>query len=160
MISFSDANRLLRYDPVTGLLVWRESRGGVLAGAVAGYTRRNKYVWVRVCGAMYGAHRLAWLLSCRQWAYIDHINGDPGDNRLCNLRPATHCQNMGNVKRHRDNASSFKGVFFDAHRRKYQAQICVGGRKKYLGRFATPQEAHAAYAAAAKLHFGEFARTA
>ncbi|TWA89542.1 HNH endonuclease [Bradyrhizobium stylosanthis] len=134
MPSFDEANDLLRYEPATGLFFWRETRGGVRAGAVAGSFRRG-YIRIRLNGVLYGAHRLAWLLTHNCWVYIDHINGDPQDNRIENLRPATHLLNMANVKRHRDNASGFKGVAFDPRRGKFQAQICVGGRKKHLGRY-------------------------
>jgi hypothetical protein len=45
-----------------------------------------------------------------------------------------------------------------ANGRKYQANIQVEGEKIYLGTFATIEEASAAYAEAARQHFGEFAR--
>lgn len=56
-----------------------------------------------------------------------------------------------------DNRCGFKGVFLD-HSGRYRARITVNYRKVHLGRFDTPQEAHAAYISAAKKFYGQFAR--
>jgi len=42
----------------------------------------------------------------------------------------------------------------------WQAQIQARGVKMHLGCFDNPEDAYAKYTEAAKLHFGEFARTA
>lgn len=91
---------------------------------------------------------------------VDHINGDGLDNRRSNLRLATHAQNLRNQRVCRDNRSGFKGVCWDKSRCAWKAQIRLGGKNSNIGRFATPEEAHAAYvAASAELH-GEFGRVA
>lgn len=51
----------------------------------------------------------------------------------------------------------YKGVFREDN--KWIAKISVNNVKIRLGRFTTLEAAHAAYCAAAKQHFGEFART-
>lgn len=62
MLTAETLRRVLNYNPDTGLLTWRESRGRVAAGQVAGSLRkRDGVVRVRVNGRFYGAHRLAWL---------------------------------------------------------------------------------------------------
>lgn len=90
---------------------------------------------------------------------VDHKNRDGLDNRRCNLRLATRSENLRNrisVK----NTSGFKGVSWDKTRGLWLARIKLDGVARNLGRYATPEEAHAAYCeAAARLH-GEFARTA
>jgi hypothetical protein len=88
----------------------------------------------------------------------DHINGDKLDNRRTNLRIATPTQNLQNRGKTKQNKSGYKGVSWYRAMGKWRAQITVNGKKTYLGTFATPEEAYAAYAAAAaeKLH-GEFA---
>jgi hypothetical protein len=89
---------------------------------------------------------------------IDHVNGDPADNRLENLRLATHQQNLCNKRRGRNN-SGLKGVYLRPNG-KFTASVAFNQRSFYLGCFDTAGEAHAAYAfAAARLH-GEFARAA
>lgn len=84
---------------------------------------------------------------------VDHINGDPLDNRRSNLRIASHAQNMKNMKRHVDNLTGFKGVTFDKNTGKWVARIMVDGVKHSLGQHHSPEVAYAAYCdAAASLH--------
>ena len=105
----------------------------------------------------YSAHRLAWLYVHGAWptGQIDHINGDRGDNRISNLRDVTPALNTQNQRRAaRSNKSSgLLGV--TANRGRWLAQISIGGKSRNLGRYATPEEAHAVYVAAKRvLHAG------
>mgnify|MGYP001183642752 CR=1 FL=1 len=89
----------------------------------------------------------------------DHINGDGLDNRLKNLRPATNSQNCQNSRMQSNNTSGFKGVTFNKRGRgAWQVQIRIDGARKYIGRFATAEEAGAAYERAAMELHGDFAR--
>lgn len=99
-------------------------------------------------------HRL--VVECPEGLVVDHINGFGLDNRRCNLRVATHQQNLCNRGPTCRNQVGLKGV--DIRRGRYRAQIKVFGRKKHLGMFDTAEEAHAAYQAAARELHGEFAR--
>jgi hypothetical protein len=72
------------------------------------------------------------------------------------LRTATPSQNSANRRRPQNNRSGFKGVF--AYRGKWRATISKNGKSVLLGTYPTPQAAHAAYVAAARKLFGEFAR--
>lgn len=89
---------------------------------------------------------------------VDHINGDTLDNRRSNLRLATNAQNVMNSGVRADNHSGFKGV--SRSRSGWVARVTLSGKTTYLGWFKTPEEAHAAYSASAKVMHGEFARTA
>ena len=108
------------------------------------------------------AYRLAWLLAYRQAppSVIDHINGDPSDNRLTNLRRATQSQNLANAKIPVNNTSGLKGVCWDRNRRKWAAKIGKDRKSYHLGLFDCPKEAHEAYMKAANEMFGEFSRSA
>jgi hypothetical protein len=88
---------------------------------------------------------------------IDHRDGDPTNNRWNNLRKATPSQNSANRRRPQNNTSGFKGVL--AYRGKWRATISKNGQSTVLGMFQSPEAAHAAYVAAARKLFGEFART-
>lgn len=88
---------------------------------------------------------------------IDHCDGDGLNNRKINLRIATNQQNSQN-RRPNGLTSKFKGVFYNAARNKWQAQITVDKKRKMLGRFQTENEAARAYDAAARQNFDEFAR--
>jgi hypothetical protein len=112
-------------------------------------------IWID--GKRYYAHRLAWLYMTGKFPdqQIDHIDQDGTHNIWRNLREATNTQNAANSRR-RNNASGFKGVFWQRSRR-WRASIMVNSRRIHLGYFNTPEEAYAVYLAAAQKYFGEFA---
>ena len=69
---------------------------------------------------------------------VDHKNRQPLDNRRCNLRPATHSQNMANREKSKPNKSGHKGVYLEIDNgygsRSWTAQVTYQ-RKKYRKRF-------------------------
>jgi hypothetical protein len=71
----------------------------------------------------------------------DHRNRNRLDNRRLNLRRATHNGNKQNRSTGDGKTSAHRGVYFDARRRKWRAQIQVAGKKSYLGSFTTEEEA-------------------
>ncbi|MBO0739542.1 MAG: HNH endonuclease [Alphaproteobacteria bacterium] len=158
---------LLDCDPATGILTWQSRPAPVgtfwnarYAGKRAGSLRRSQgRCVVNICGRRYQAGVVVWALCTGAWprAEIDHIDRVPSDNRLSNLRPATHRQNMANRKLHRNNRLGIMGVYFYRRTRKFRAAICVNGRSVHLGYFPTSHEAAAAYQAAARANRGEFA---
>jgi HNH endonuclease/AP2 domain len=154
-----DFRERLTYDPATGVFRWKVSGHKVRVGMVAGTKHRGGHIAIRVKGKVYYAHRLAWLFMTGQWPkdQIDHIDGNPANNRFDNLREATHAQNCAN-RRHR--GPGLKGAVFDKSTGKWHSRIRHQGKKKYLGYFNTAEEAHAAYVAKAEEVFGAFARAA
>ena len=90
----------------------------------------------------------------------DHINGNSLDNRRSNLRHASYSENARNRKTRRTSTTGLKGVSPKKDNGKWTASIYVSGKRKHLGVFSTPQEAHVAYCEAASKFYGEFARTA
>lgn len=101
-------------------------------------------------------HRV--LMGVNDELLVDHIDGDGLNNRRSNLRLATREQNNRNQRLVKRNSSGFKGVSWDKKERKWLAQIRVDGRSRNLGRYKTPEQAHAAYCAASLKIYGEFAR--
>jgi hypothetical protein len=84
---------------------------------------------------------------------IDHINGAKSDNRLCNLREASHLENCQNYKVGSNNSSGHPGFYFHSGKRKFHARIRVRREWKNLGYFRTKDEAVAARdVAKAKFH--------
>jgi hypothetical protein len=159
-ISHARLLELLRYDSETGEFRWlkRVSRATHIDD-VAGTVRKSGYRDIAIEGKHYLAHQLAWFYMMGKWCpvIIDHCDGDPSNNRWINLRRATQSQNCANRRRHRNNASGFKGVTLIPSGR-WRAIISKRGRRYDLGIFATAEEAHDAYMAAARKLFGEFAR--
>lgn len=87
---------------------------------------------------------------------VDHINGDKLDNRRENLRLATMSQNGMNRGKPKTNSSGYKGVYRHKQNERWVANIQVNGNTIYIGSFDTPEDAHAAYCAAADLYHKEF----
>ena len=152
---------LLDYDSNTGVFRWRVRNKSNRRTDIAGCRARSEHWCINIDGRNYRAHQLAWLYMKGEWGrpLIDHRDGNPLNNRWDNLRLASHANNAANRARLRTNRSGFKGVCFDSRRGKWMAQITKGGRRYMIGRFATPEDAHAAYVAKARELFGEFART-
>lgn len=90
---------------------------------------------------------------------VDHEGGNGLNNRREKLRVATKSQNQHNQRKSRANTSGLKGVYWDKSQGKWRAQIQLGGKKKHLGRFDTPEQAYADYCAASAKYHGEFGRT-
>jgi hypothetical protein len=156
-ISQAEVRRLLDYDPKTGEFTWRERKKG--RETKVGWTTHDGRQQVSINYKKYYLHRLAYLWMTGDLPkFIDHIDGDPGNNAWGNLRMATHAQNLRNTKLRSTNRSGFKGVAWNFAVSKWTAQIVTNGKKTHLGCFSSPEEAAAAYADAAKLHHGEFAR--
>ena len=146
------------FDYQDGRLVRKVKCGRMPAGSIAGYKAQNGYVIVRVDNAYHLLHRLIFLMHKGVLpSNIDHINRNPSDNRIENLREATLTQNQGNRKQDHRNKSGFRGVVWNKRRAKWQAQIGINGKSKYLGIFDTAEEAYLKYCQEAEKHFDGYA---
>lgn len=166
---------LLAYDPNTGILTWktrgehhfadngRHSRAHSAAKWNGQYAGTQALTAVEPCGYLHGdvlnmrhkAHRVAWAIYYGRWPdrHLDHINGDPADNRICNLREVTPAENMRNQKMNSANKSGVMGVSWSKPHSKWSAQIKVNRRKIHLGLFHNIEEA-AAVRKAAERRYG------
>jgi hypothetical protein len=135
------------YDPESGIFYGRHGRP-------IGMPHNAGYVTVSVMGRKWLAHRIAWLYARGEWPkVIDHINGDRGDNRLCNLREVTKRANSQNMRGAMSNsASRLIGASPDKQTGRWLSQIRIDGKKHHIGRFDTAAEAHQAYLAAKRIH--------
>lgn len=111
--------RNYRYDPDTGVISRTNSR------RKCGSLHSDGYIQIEIDGTKYLAHRLAWFLTYGVWVELDHRDLDKANNRLSNLRPATHCQNMQNRATFANNTSGVKGL--TANRGGWQATVKAQG---------------------------------
>lgn len=111
-----------------------------LKGQEAGTTRKDGYKVVRVNKKGYLVHRLIWEHfrgPIPKGFYIDHIDRNPSNNKLENLRLVTNQENAFNT--------SASGAYYDKRRDKWYSQIRKSGQRRCLGTFNTKDEAEEAY---------------
>lgn len=96
------------------------------------------------------------ILLCPKGMMVDHIDGDPLNNVLSNLRIVNASQNMMNKKKKSTNSSGYKGVS-RTWNGSWRAQIKANGKNIHLGYFPDPKQAHEKYKEAAIEYFGSFA---
>ena len=141
---------LYNYDPDTGILT--SKRWGKPVG-----TRRSDGLTTR-----FGrVHRLIWVWMTNDELgtdVIDHINGDPFDNRWSNLRRCTRAQNQLNRSANSNNTSGYKGVTWVERTNLWQAAIGFQGTIYYLGQYESADEAYDVYLEEAERLFGEYNR--
>lgn len=114
-------------DFEAGKLYWREDvdhpRAGMEAGGTSAASKGRKSVYLN--GTFYAVSRVLWAMRTGRDPgplYIDHINGDPSDNRACNLRCVTAGENMINKKPYSN--TGIRGV--------YRRKPLKDGREVYL----------------------------
>lgn len=145
----------LAYNPLTGELTWRSSnRNHLPVDGVAGWINGRGRRKITIGGRPYFAHRVAWLYVYGKWPsdQIDHINGDPLDNRIANLRDVSQFLNEQNQHRAQaNNKTGYIGVSRRANAlatKPYRACIQVRGRGIHLGSYETADAARDAYLSA------------
>ena len=80
------------------------------------------------------AHHFAWYFENREIVgLIDHKNQVKTDNRISNLRATTKQVNALNT-----NSS---GAYLDKRSNRYESLVMVDGKRIYLGKFDTKEEA-------------------
>lgn len=168
---------LLDYDPRTGELRWKPRRvtsGRPMtnrrariwnerwAGKTAGGLDANGYWRVTFLGQTHYAHRVIFLIQTGEWpsSEIDHKDGNPSSNYWRNLRLASRSENLANQRLSKRSKTGFKGVYFSKSEGRYVAQLKVNKRQIRIGCFDRPEQAHKAYVASARKHYGPFARAA
>lgn len=162
-ISRSDVSQFLSYDCENGLLIWKpRSRSyfpsdrsfkiwsARFGGKPAGCYRADGYLVIRLFDKLYLGHRIAWFLHYGEWPQnsIDHIDGNPSNNKINNLRDVTRAENAKNLRHKANNRSGRMGVWFSKPLKKWIAEISVNGKRHHIGTFADFSEAVEARSAA------------
>lgn len=143
--SIDEVQSLVSYNPDSGIMTWKARPLHMFE------TVRHQSVWnarfsgtqalntSHKAGYKYGsifrkkllAHRVAWAIHHGKWPedQIDHINGNPSDNRISNLRSVSNCENGKNTKLNSRNTSGHIGVSWHKQLGKWTVRI----GKKHLG---------------------------
>lgn len=133
-----------------------------LVGLMAGADRGDGYYKICFKKKRYYAHRVVWELhngKLSKGEQIDHIDQNPSNNRISNLRIATNSENNCNRSRQSNNTSGFKGVSWNKFTQSWEAYIKLNGKRKFLGYFLRKESAALAYRLNAEMYHGQFAST-
>jgi hypothetical protein len=147
-MTLAKAREVFHHDPETGHLFWKINSQRARAGnRITNRTTRYNYVYYQVS-------HIVWLLNTGKFPEqeIDHINGDWRDNRMSNLREATHSQNMANMQK----KDKYVGIYYLPQIRKWEAKIMKDYKSITVGYYDTKEEAYEARKAKARELFPEF----
>lgn len=132
---------ILRCDPETGALIWRETPARPkewntkYAGKPAFTANHSSgYKWGTISNEQFLAHRVVWAIIYGEWPveFIDHINGNRADNRPSNLRSVSQAENSKNAAKYKSNKSGFCGVYWSTHWQRWKASIVVDYRNIHV----------------------------
>ena len=138
-LTYEEASKILTYDPETGEIFRLNKR------STTNKLSKTGYKTLSVQGKSYLQHRLAWLLYYKKWPdnHINHINGDPSDNRICNLEDVLPLVNTNSYRKiSRRNRSGYKNVSWKESSQKWAASKMYYGVSYFLGLFETAEEAN------------------
>jgi hypothetical protein len=131
-------NSLLYYDKEQGTLHWLPQQGKRCNNTKtrAGSFATRGYRIIRIDGRLYQEHRIIWVMHnglISSNLDIDHIDRNPSNNKLENLRLAT--RSLNNINK------NSKGVCYDKARNKWRAQLTINGKCILNKRFNSYEEA-------------------
>lgn len=116
-------------------------RAGKVAGHLFQTSSGTPAIQVRIDNKSYYLHRIIWkMVYGEDPILIDHIDGNPINNKLHNLRSVTNLENTRNTKRFKTNTSGTTGVSQDKTG-KYEAYIWDKYKKIGLGRYDNIEDA-------------------
>ncbi|HDU1553696.1 TPA: HNH endonuclease [Klebsiella pneumoniae] len=152
---YAEGQLIWKYRPASHFKsphAWK-STNSRLAGKPAGRVTSEGYVSLCLNGKGQYAHRLIWIYhfgNIPAGMEIDHINHNRLDNRIENLRCVTRAENARNLGQR--STEKRNGVSWKESRKRWHAQITVGGKSLHIGYFTGLAEATAARIQAEKDH--------
>jgi hypothetical protein len=164
MITYEEVKELFDYKD--GELYWKKPLNSTVrkrqyyaSGDKAGKQHSAGYIQITYQSKLYLAHRLIFL-----WHHghlprvLDHIDGDKHNNKIENLRAATHSENQFNRKMNSNNKSGYKGVTWNNECKKWQAVVSYQKKHFYLGMYKDIEDAAEAVKLKREELHKEFAR--
>ena len=147
------------FDYRNGDLYWKvKSSTKVSIGDRAGTLNAKSYRQISIKGWLYLAHRLIYLMHHGHLPWcIDHIDGNPLNNKIENLREATMSQNMKNRPINSNNTSGFKNIYKSKNGKKWIVVLMVKNKQKYFGSYEDIELANLVATEARAKYHKEFA---
>jgi hypothetical protein len=144
---------------IDGQIYWKKgSPNGMKPGTKAGVYHSSGYRVVRIQGKRYKVHRIIFTLHHGYTPnFVDHIDGDPLNNKIEKLRECNHNQNMHNRKISSNNKSGIKGIIWDKSSKKWWPQLMVNSKRLKLGKYNDLELAELVIVEARDLYHGKFA---
>lgn len=147
------------FEYKNGGLYWKISKQNVCAGNSLGTLGLNGYFSTIIKKKPYLIHRLIFLFH---YGYlpitVDHIDGNPLNNNIENLREATQSENICNAKLYKNSTSGIKNVYFDKNANKWVVRLSINQKRVFLGLFENLELADLVSHEARDLYHGKFAR--
>lgn len=159
-ISIETLREWIDYDPNTGELTWLKSPHHLVKkGDVAGSYEKRGYKVIQVQKRSIKGHRAAWAITHGYFPTmeIDHIDNNPSNNRIENLREVDRSKNQMNTKNAKNNSSGIKGVSYCNPKKKWIAAISINKKKICIGHFDSFEDAVQARKDKEKEIHGEYA---
>ncbi len=137
--------KLVTYNKDMGIFYWGENQSPKKRNKPIGKIKEGKYQQITIDKRTYPAHRLAWLYVYGYFPenLIDHINRKKHDNRIINLREATHQCNVRNSNVNKNSITGVTGVLWNKSSKCFMAQITVN--REHIHLCGTDSFAYAVY---------------
>jgi hypothetical protein len=158
MITQEQAIKFFEYKD--GILYWKSMpyKRNDLIGTEAGTLDRDRKQ-ITINKKHYKTHRLVYLMFHGYMPKeVDHIDNNPLNNRIENLRPANRSEQCCNTRIRKDNTSGIKGVSWDKSRNKWVVTVTKNKKTVYTNRFIDLELAQLVAIEARDKFHGDFAK--
>lgn len=140
------------FDYKDGDLYWKNTK------KLSALINQDGYKRSYINGKTYYNHRIIWLFHYGFLPkQLDHIDGNPSNNHIENLREVTNSQNQQNKNIGSNNKSGIKNVHWSNSMKKWCVQITVDKKIKTVGFYECLNEAGLAAKEARSSFYGEYA---
>lgn len=149
---------MLSYDPDSGQFIWINPSSVRMTGKRAGTVNNLGRRQIKVKGKIYKEHRLAWLYVYGEFPAldIDHIDRNPLNNRIHNLRLATKTQNCYNREKPARGYNPVKGVQFEPRSGNWVSYGSHQKKRIHIGTFENIELAELVSSEFREKYHGEF----
>jgi hypothetical protein len=158
---------MLTVEKIHSLFVYRDGnlykklKSGALATKPSGTISHNGYVKITIDGTSYLLHRVIYFLHNNLLPdFLDHIDRNPLNNKIENLRACSKSQNNMNTKKRKSNQSGHRGVSFHKRSKKWVVEVQVNKKRNYCGLYSDYELACLVSDEARNLYHKEFANHA